>query len=79
MVSTTIWEMVYSLLSIKSIVPLSQVTFVAGPPVEVQVRVNTGVSAVNADVSVNCIAARFIPPMHEEQELNVLYMIHCQV
>ena len=51
----------------------------AGPPVEVRVRMNTGVSSFNADVSVSCIAPGFISPMHEEQELNVLSMIHCQV
>ena len=49
----------------------------AGPPLEVKVRVNTGVSSFNAEVSVNSIAPGFISPVHEEQELNVLYMIHC--
>ena len=40
----------------------------AGPPEEVQVRVNTGVSAVSAVVSVNCISTMFGPPVYEEQE-----------
>ena len=40
----------------------------AGPPEEVQVRVNIGVSAVCADVSENCISTMFTPPVYEEQE-----------
>ena len=40
----------------------------AGPPEEVQVRVNTGVSAVSADVSENCTLPTFTVPVYEEQE-----------
>ena len=39
----------------------------AGPPEKVQVRVNIGVSAVSAVVSVNCISTMFTPPVYEEQ------------
>jgi len=41
---------------------------VAGPPEEVQVRANIGVSAVSAVVSENCISSMFTPPVYEEQE-----------
>ena len=41
---------------------------------DVRVRVNAGVSSFNADVSVNCIAPRFIPPTHEEQELVIVIL-----
>ena len=43
----------------------------AGPPEEVQVRVNIGVSAVSAVVSENCISTMFTPPVYEEQECMV--------
>ena len=43
--------MLWALFSVTALLLLVQETFVAGPPVEVQVRVNVGVVASSSDVS----------------------------
>ena len=43
--------MLWALSSVTALLLLVQETLVAGPPVEVQVRVNVGVAASSSDVS----------------------------
>ena len=49
-----------------------QVTVVAGPPVETQVRVNTGGSAVRAEVRLNWRASMLTKPAVGKEEVNIL-------
>ena len=52
-----------SVPSVTVVESLVQVTVVAGPPVEVQVRMNRGVSPLRSEISVKIIAPGIVTPI----------------